>query len=160
MIRAAIFGSLAIAIVCASCAADPRAYGTSEAFRKQLRAAGCPALVKWEPIRVTPNMVVPGYEECFVVDYRVGAEGVPHNFTMRESHPPDVFEDQAVEAMQNWRFEPGNNPTHVIQRFTFSTDRLLGDPHEFTENLLCGAAAERDSSWSFCAADRISNGRK
>ncbi|HZP11043.1 MAG TPA: energy transducer TonB [Nevskiaceae bacterium] len=154
----ALFGTVAIAMLCASCALDPRAYGTSENFRQQLRAAGCPALLEWEQIRVTPNMIVPGYEECFVVDYRIGPDGVPGNFAIRESHPPEVFQDPAIEAMQNWRFERRNRSTHVMQRFTFSTDGLLVDPHEFTDDLLCGAAAERDPSWSFC--DQPLNDRK
>ena len=151
---------LALVVLSSGCGTDEARYATSDKFRRQFRKTGCPALVRWEPILVTHGMVIPGFESCLVMEYWIGTDGVPGQFAVRESIPPDALEAQAVDAMQLWRFEPAAKPTHVVQKLHFSTDWLLADPHFVNDDFLCGPAADRNPIPPFCGPEDSPNERK
>lgn len=54
------------------------------------------------------------------VSFIVGRNGHTRDIRVLASKPHHVFDNAAIEAVKNWRFQPVNSPTRVVQTITFT----------------------------------------
>jgi len=54
------------------------------------------------------------------VSFMVGRNGQTRDIQVLASKPHHVFDNAAIEAVKNWRFQPVNSPTRVVQTISFT----------------------------------------
>ena len=123
-IREVIF---ALSAIITGCALPPAPSGYKSTSGLSLTSESClpsaKPLVNRPPI-YPRKAIRQGITGWVVVEFDVSADGLPSNVHVLAASPTAIFDREAVDSVQQWRFEPGPGREKCREEFTFALESM------------------------------------
>lgn len=86
-----------------------------------VQAAELPRIRQVAP-RYPARAAMNGTEGWVDIEFTIGPDGVPTNLSVKESRPRQIFNQAALQALEQWRFQPTGTAQRAIIRLRFELE--------------------------------------